>query len=74
MVQKGFVYFPKSVKKEHMGQNAQVFDFELSAYEIAELDSLTTPEAIGIFRDCNTGNVSAVIRAGTGRWTGRKWI
>jgi diketogulonate reductase-like aldo/keto reductase len=55
-VQKGFVYVPKSVKKERMEQNAQVFDFELSADEIAELDSLTTPEAIdtftGLYRKC----------------------
>jgi diketogulonate reductase-like aldo/keto reductase len=55
-VQKGFVYVPKSVKKQRMVENAQVFDFELSEDEMKELDSLTTPEAIetfvGLYRKC----------------------
>lgn len=55
-VQKGFVYFPKSVKKERMEENAQILDFELTVDEMAELDSLTTPEAIdsfvGLYRKC----------------------
>jgi diketogulonate reductase-like aldo/keto reductase len=49
-VQKGFVYVPKSVKKERMLENARVFDFELSAQEVAELDALTTPEALDAFQ------------------------
>jgi diketogulonate reductase-like aldo/keto reductase len=49
-VQKGFVYIPKSVKKERMVENAQVFDFELDQKEMAELDSLTTPEALEAFK------------------------
>eukprot|EP00526_Cylindrotheca_closterium_P016701 CAMPEP_0113614202 /NCGR_PEP_ID=MMETSP0017_2-20120614/7039_1 /TAXON_ID=2856 /ORGANISM="Cylindrotheca closterium" /LENGTH=322 /DNA_ID=CAMNT_0000523351 /DNA_START=95 /DNA_END=1063 /DNA_ORIENTATION=- /assembly_acc=CAM_ASM_000147 len=48
-VQKGFVYIPKSVKKERMVENSEVFDFELSEAEMAELDSLTTPKAIETF-------------------------
>jgi diketogulonate reductase-like aldo/keto reductase len=48
-VQKGFVYVPKSVKKERMVENAQVFDFELSEEEMKELDGLTTPEATATF-------------------------
>lgn len=48
-VQKGFIYVPKSVKKERMVENAQVFDFELSQEELDELDGLTTPEAIETF-------------------------
>jgi len=48
-VQKGFVYVPKSVRKERMQENAEVFDFELSEAEMAELDSLTTPKAIETF-------------------------
>jgi diketogulonate reductase-like aldo/keto reductase len=55
-VQKGFIYVPKSVKKERMEENAQVFDFELSEDEMKKLDSLTTPEAIetfvGLYRKC----------------------
>jgi diketogulonate reductase-like aldo/keto reductase len=49
-VQKGFVYVPKSVKKERMLENAQVFDFELSPQEVAELDALTTREALDAFQ------------------------
>lgn len=55
-VQKGFIYVPKSVKKERMVENAQVFDFELTSDEMAELDALTTTEAIdtfvGLYRKC----------------------
>jgi len=55
-VQKGFVYVPKSVKKERMVENAQVFDFELTEDEMSELDGLTTPDAIdtfvGLYRKC----------------------
>ncbi|KAG7369533.1 2,5-didehydrogluconate reductase [Nitzschia inconspicua] len=55
-VQKGFVYVPKSVKKERMEENARVFDFELSTDDMDRLDSLTTPEAIetfvGLYRKC----------------------
>jgi diketogulonate reductase-like aldo/keto reductase len=49
-VQKGFVYVPKSVKKERMLENAQVFDFELSEEEVEELDGLTTKEALDAFQ------------------------
>ncbi|KAL7439262.1 hypothetical protein ACHAXH_008427 [Discostella pseudostelligera] len=48
-VQHGFVYVPKSVKVERMAENAEVFDFELSVEEMAELDRLTTPEALSAF-------------------------
>lgn len=48
-VQKGYVYVPKSVKKERMVENANVFDFELNSDEMDELDSLTTPDAIDTF-------------------------
>lgn len=49
-VQHGFVYTPKSVKKERMVENAEVFDFELSEDEMKELDGLTTPEAFTAFQ------------------------
>mmetsp|Transcript_15934 Transcript_15934/g.35879 ORF Transcript_15934/g.35879 Transcript_15934/m.35879 type:complete len:328 (-) Transcript_15934:61-1044(-) len=55
-VQKGFIYIPKSVKKERMLENAAVFDFELSADDMERMDALTTPEAIetfkGLYRKC----------------------
>jgi diketogulonate reductase-like aldo/keto reductase len=55
-VQRGFVYVPKSVKKERMVENSQVFDFELTEDEMHTLDGLTTPEALdlfsGLYRKC----------------------
>mmetsp|Transcript_11124 Transcript_11124/g.20816 ORF Transcript_11124/g.20816 Transcript_11124/m.20816 type:complete len:380 (+) Transcript_11124:108-1247(+) len=55
-VQKGFIYIPKSVKKERMIENAQVFNFELTEDEMNELDGLTTQDAIaafeGLYRKC----------------------
>ena len=48
-VQHGFVYIPKSVKKERMVENAQVFDFVLSEEQMASLDDLTTPENVATF-------------------------
>ena len=49
-VQKGFVYVPKSVRKERMVENAAVFDFTLSAEDMQQLDALTTPEALQAFQ------------------------
>jgi len=55
-VQNGAVYIPKSVKKYRMVENAQVFDFELSDDEMAELNSMTSKEAYvtfeGLYRKC----------------------
>lgn len=55
-VQKGFIYIPKSVKKERMEENARVFHFALKEEEMKSLDDLTTPEAIenfkGLYRKC----------------------
>eukprot|EP00304_Pavlova_gyrans_P014647 CAMPEP_0206061496 /NCGR_PEP_ID=MMETSP1466-20131121/54259_1 /ASSEMBLY_ACC=CAM_ASM_001126 /TAXON_ID=44452 /ORGANISM="Pavlova gyrans, Strain CCMP608" /LENGTH=300 /DNA_ID=CAMNT_0053436845 /DNA_START=1 /DNA_END=903 /DNA_ORIENTATION=+ len=50
-VQKGFIYIPKSVKRERMVENAEVFDFELAAADMAKLDALTTRGAIRTFSD-----------------------
>jgi diketogulonate reductase-like aldo/keto reductase len=50
-VQKGCIYMSKSVKRERMVENAQVFDFALSAEEVAALDALTTDGAIAAFAD-----------------------
>jgi len=55
-VQKGFIYVPKSVKKERMMENAKVFDFILSDEDMESLDTLTTREAIqnfvALYRKC----------------------
>jgi diketogulonate reductase-like aldo/keto reductase len=48
-VEKGFVYMPKSVKFERMVENGKVFDFELTAEEMVELDALTKPESFDAF-------------------------
>lgn len=55
-VQHGFVYMPKSVQKNRMVENANVFDFTISDSDVAKLDALTTPENIetfvGLYRKC----------------------
>lgn len=48
-VQHGFVYMPKSVKKDRMVENALVFDFELSDEEMKTLDALTKADSIEAF-------------------------
>ena len=50
-VQHGFIYIPKSVKRERMEQNLDVFGWELDAADMASLDGLTTPAAIGKFKE-----------------------
>jgi len=50
-VQHGFIYMPKSVKKERMIENAKVFDFTLTEEEMKDLDDLTTQDAMIAFRD-----------------------
>merc|ERR1712039_91118 len=49
-VQKGFIYIPKSVRKDRMIENAKVFDFTLDDADMSALDALTTPEALATFR------------------------
>ena len=55
-VQKGFVYVPKSVKKERMVENARVFDFALDNDDMTLLDGLTTTQAketyVELYRKC----------------------
>lgn len=46
-LQKGVVTIPKSVKKERIQSNADIFDFEISTEDVAYLDSLDRGERIG---------------------------
>lgn len=46
-LQKGVATIPKSVKKERIEANANIFDFELSSSEVAYLDGLDRGERIG---------------------------
>lgn len=46
-LQKGVVTIPKSVHKNRIISNAEIFDFELTADEVAHLDSFHKGERIG---------------------------
>lgn len=46
-LQKGIVTIPKSVKKDRIRSNADIFNFEISADDLAYLDSLDRGERIG---------------------------
>ena len=46
-VQLGNIVFPKSSRPERMRENIDVFDFELSAEEMAAIDALNTGERTG---------------------------
>lgn len=39
-IQEGNVVFPKTLNPEHMRENLDVFDFELTADEMAEINGL----------------------------------
>jgi diketogulonate reductase-like aldo/keto reductase len=46
-LQKGVVTIPKSVHKERIEENADVFDFELKDEEMKRLDGLDSNERLG---------------------------
>lgn len=46
-LQKGVVTIPKSVHKERIKENADIFNFTLSEQEVREIDSLETAERTG---------------------------
>jgi methylglyoxal/glyoxal reductase len=46
-LQKGVVTIPKSVKRDRIKSNANIFDFELSDAEIKKIDALNKNERIG---------------------------
>ena len=43
-LQRGDIIFPKSMHRERMQENLEIFDFELSAEEMATLDGLDKGE------------------------------
>jgi 2,5-diketo-D-gluconate reductase A len=46
-LQKGFIVFPKSVRRERLEENLDVFDFELTADEIAPIDAMDPGDGTG---------------------------
>ncbi len=46
-IEKGFVVFPKSVRRERLQENFDVFDFELSADETAAIDAIDPLDGSG---------------------------
>jgi len=49
-IQKGFQHIPKSEKKARMEENAKLFDFELDAEDMAELENQTTEKSLETFK------------------------
>ena len=43
-LQRGLIVLPKSTHRDRIAQNAEVFDFELSAAEMTALDALDRTE------------------------------
>ena len=46
-LQKGFIVFPKSVRRERLEENLDVFDFELSDAEVTAIDELDPGDGSG---------------------------
>lgn len=45
-MQEGIVTIPKSVRRERMEQNLDIFDFELSIEDIASVKTLNTDQSL----------------------------
>lgn len=46
-IQHGFIVFPKSVRRERLEENLDVFDFELSAAEVSAIDAMDPGDGSG---------------------------
>ena len=46
-LQKGNIVFPKSVRRERLEENMDVFDFELSDAEVSAIDALDPGDGTG---------------------------
>ena len=46
-LEKGFIVFPKSVRRERLEENLDVFDFELTDAEVSAIDAMEKPEGSG---------------------------
>ncbi len=52
LVQREVVFIPKSVKKERIVENFNIFDFELSADDIGQISTFDTRESLFLsYRD-----------------------
>ena len=56
LLQRGVVIIPKSSHKERMAENINIFDFELSADEMARIEALDTQKSL--FFDHHDGEVT----------------
>ena len=56
LLQRGVVIIPKSTHKERMAENINIFDFELSADEMARIEALDTRQSL--FFDHHDGEVT----------------
>lgn len=46
-MQKGAVVIPKSIKRDRIAENANIFDFELSAQDVARIDAVDRSQRLG---------------------------